>query len=209
MAGWCQLAVLVMLSATFSIGGQSGPAEGTRFPAFDSIGALIKDSAHGLSPARLDLDVQVMVWAPTAMVPVPFLRLTHTPGGDLEANGFAWWLRSSGVALSEWPSNTRCSTPGQGTPVCVAKLDLGGSIDWGDLLADIFASRACSLSLGSGPISVTADAGDLIVRVYEPGTDRCEEYSCNAPRGDSRAGARQAARVMDVLERALAAARRR
>ena len=171
--------------------------------------ALTKESAHGLSPARLDLDVQVMVWAPTAMVPVPFLRLSHTPGGDLKATGFAWWLRSSGVAPGEWPSNARCSTPGQGTPVCVAKVDLGGSIDWGDLLADIFASRACSLSLRSGPISVTTDAGDLVVRMYEPGTDRYEEYSCNAPRGGSRAGARQAARVIEVLGRALAAARGR
>jgi hypothetical protein len=55
---------------------------------------------------------------------------------------------------------------------------------------------------------VTADAGDLIVRLYEPGTDRYEEYMCNAPQRASKPGARQAAQVMDVLEEAAAAARR-
>jgi hypothetical protein len=93
--------VFVLLSATFSPDGQSRSAARTRFPVFDSVVALTKESGQELSPARPDLDVRVMVWAPTALVPVPFLRMTHTPGGDLEASGFAWWLRSSDVAPTD------------------------------------------------------------------------------------------------------------
>ena len=93
---------------------------------------------------------------------------------------------------------------GDASSVCVAKIDAVQTIDWGEVLADIFASRACSLSLRSGPVAITTDAGDLVVRVYEPGANRYEEYLCNAPRHDSRAGARQASEVMDVLQKAIA-----
>jgi len=149
-----------------------------------------------------------MVWAPTALMPVPFLRLAHTQGGDLQADVFVWWSHAAYVPDDRLPQNRRCRAPGQSSPVCVAKIDVAGSVDWGHQLANIFASRACSLSLHSGPVRVVADAGDLVVRVYEAGTDRYEEYSCNAPRGDTSAGARQAAEVMDVLEKAVTAARR-
>jgi hypothetical protein len=42
--------------------------------------------------------------------------------------------------------------------------------------------------------------------LYEPGTDRYEEYMCNAPYGAP--SVRQAAQVMDVLQKAATAARR-
>jgi hypothetical protein len=204
MTGRTLLGVLILLSTTSWLKGQSRPATRTR--AFDNVIALAKASAQEPSPVRLDLDVQVLVWAPTALVPVPFLRLTHTPGNDLQANVLVWWLQSSAVGPG-LPLDRRCGAPGQDTPVCVAQIEVAGSVDWGEVLANIFASRACSLWF-SGPLSVTADAGDLVVRVYEPGTDRYEEYMCNAPHGASGAGARHAAQVMDVLQKAATAARR-
>lgn len=204
MPGRTLVGVLMLLSATSSLDGQSRPEGRSRIPAFDSVVALIHDSTLEPASGRLDLDVQVMIWGPTALLPVPFLRLTHTPGRDIQAQLFAWWLHPASVPPDRLPSERRCSVSGQNTPVCVAKVESVGGVDWGELLAGIFASRACSLWL-SGPLSVTADAGDLVVRVRERGNDRYEEYVCNAPRGSSRPGARQAAQVMDVLEKAVAA----
>jgi hypothetical protein len=195
------------MTATSSLDGQLPPESRSRLAAFDNLVALTNDSTLEPSSGRLDVDVQIMVWAPTALVPVPFLRLTHTPGRDIEASLFAWWLHPAGVPPDTLPPDRRCSTSAQNTPVCVARVQSIGSVDWGELLAATFASRACSLWL-SGPVSAMADAGDLVVRVREPGDDRYEEYVCNGPRGASRPGARQAAQVMDVLEKAVAAARR-
>lgn len=208
MSSWRLLGVLFLLSASSWLDGQSQPAGRSRFPAFDNVIALTRESTEEPSSVQLDLDVRVMVWAPTALRPVPFLRLTHTPGRDLQANVFVWWLRSAGVEPGRLPPGKRCGAPAQDTPVCVAKIDVVGSVDWGELLANIFASRACSLWF-SGPLSVTADAGDLVVRVYEPGTDRYDEYMCNAPHLSSGAGARHAATVMKVLEKLEIAARQR
>jgi hypothetical protein len=202
------LGVLILLTATSWLHGQSRPAGRTLFPAFDNVIALAKESTQGPSPVQLDLDVQVLVWAPTALLPAPFLRLTHAPGGDLQANMFVWWLQPAGVPSDRLPPNRRCGMPDQASPVCLAKIEVVGSVDWGELLANIFASRACSLSLRSGPVSVTTDAGDLVVRVYEANTDRYEEFKCNAPQGASRAGAYQGAQVMEVLQKAATAARR-
>lgn len=207
MPGRTLVGVAILLGATASLDGQSQHEGRSRVTAFDGVVALINDSTPEPSSGRLDLDVQVMVWAPTALLPFHFLRLTHTPGRDIQAQLFVWWLHPAGVPPDRLPADRRCSASAQNTPVCVAKVEGGGGVDWGELLAGIFASRACSLWL-SGPLSVTADAGDLVVRVRETGNDRYEEYVCNAPRGASRPGARQAAQVMDVLEKAVAAARR-
>ena len=64
MPSWTLCGVLILLTGTSLLTGQSRPVGENRFPAFDSVVALTTDSAQEPSPARLDLDVQVMVWAP-------------------------------------------------------------------------------------------------------------------------------------------------
>lgn len=199
--------VLIVLSATW-LNAQSRPSGASRTTPFDSVLELVADATQETAPSGLDLDVRVMIWAPTALLPVSFLRLTHTPGGELQPNLFVWWLQPAGVPPDRLPQNRRCSAPGRDTPVCVASIEAVDRVDWGAVLANIFASRACSISFGEH-VSVTMDAGDLAVRVYEAGTERYQEYKCNAPRGSARAGASQAAQVMDVLDKAAVATRQR
>jgi hypothetical protein len=206
IGGSVLLGALLLLTALPASGGQSRPAD-VRTPqsAFDSVVALTEQPTQEGPTGKLDLDVQVMIWAPTALLPVPFLRLTHTPGRDIQSDVSVWWLHPASVPADRLPTDRRCSAPAQRTPVCVANIEVAG-VDWGAVLVDVFASRACSLWY-AGPLRVVADAGDLVVRVYEPGTGRYEEFMCNAPAGDSRPGAGQAARVMDVLSKAALAAR--
>jgi hypothetical protein len=203
------LIVLLLVNATAWLGGEFQAPPGTRFSAFDKVVALVGEQWKHPTPERLDLDVEVLVWAPTALLPVPFVRLSHTPGEDLQAELFVWWLHPANVEAGRLPPDRRCSVPEQDT-VCVAKIDVVEGIAWGELLADVFASRACARWLSSEPMTVVGDAGDLVVRVHERTASRYDEYVCNAPHVfTSRPGARQAARVMDVLAAAAAAARRR
>jgi hypothetical protein len=62
----------------------------------------MEPSRPGEPPVQFDLDVQVMVWAPTALLPVSLLSLTPTAGGGLgcaNPNGAAATRRKS-VELS-------------------------------------------------------------------------------------------------------------
>ena len=165
--------------------------------AFEAADALVRGSINGSpkgAPAvPLDLDVSVAVWSPMALGPVPFLRLTHTVGGDLTGDLYAWWMAPVGSQLP----NRICTPRDEGVQVCVAKVGVAKPVDWKSLLVDVVAARVCSMQLTSGPIAVTTDAGDLVVRLSSEG--KTETYLCNAPRYDGRAGAAEAARVMDVL----------
>ena len=83
--------------------------------------------------------------------------------------------------------------------MCVAEIGISEPVDWGSMLVDIVAARVCSMRLTQGGVGVTYDAGDLDVRMDSAGVS--EAYWCNAPRNSLRAGAREAARVMDVMEK--------
>lgn len=198
MIRWTTWFLLFVLSTVPSLEAQSVSSLRNRKSAFDNVLGLVKEVRQP-EPLALDLDVAAMIWAPTALLPVPFLRLIRFPGGDLSADVFVWWLHPADVDSSRLPQNRRCSKPGQGTAVCVARVDVTEQPDWSQLLVEIVGSRVCDFVLSSGPLTVTADAGDLDVRVYRRGR-QFEEYSCNAPRGNARPGAREAAHVMDVLE---------
>jgi hypothetical protein len=195
-----------VLSTTVSFEAQStSPASGKGW--FDNLLVLVKGLDEQPPVLPFDLDVNVAVWAPTALQPVPFLRLTHVPGGDdMKADFYVWWMPPANVHPQVLPRNPHCSPSSQGSTVCIAKVEILDKIDWSAILVDIAATRVCAFAL-TGTVTIGFDAGDLEVRMYSK--DQREEYSCNAPRGSARAGAREAARVMDVLEKLAIEARSR
>jgi hypothetical protein len=182
-----------LLSSTICLAAQSPT------PAFEAADALVHGADSEPRSVSLDLDVSVAIWAPTRSVPNPFLRITHVPGADLTADLYVWWMPPGGIAPSKLTRDPQCRPPSQGVRVCIARIGVSQQIDWGSLLVDIVAARVCSMRLTSAGVGMAFDTGDLDVRMYSTG--KSEAYSCNAPRGSARAGAREAARVMDVLEK--------
>jgi hypothetical protein len=189
---------LIVLSSAMCLTAQSPTSLGGG-PAFEAADALIRSTDPTPRPVPLDLDVSVAIWAPTALWPSPFLRLTHAPGTELTGDLYVWWRPPADIEPSKLPRDPKCRPPSEGAPVCIAKVAVSERIDWGALFVDIVAARVCSMTLTSGDFGMMFDAGDLDVRIYSAGTS--DTYWCNAPRNSFRAGAREAARVMDVLEK--------
>jgi hypothetical protein len=174
--------------------------------AFDSVVKVLPDVNRELSEPPA-LDVQLMVWAPTALGSAPFLRLTRSRSGDIRSTVLLWWLLPPNIPTSRLPSTPRCVTSGA-APLCVEDVRVVGNPDWEALLSDIFAARECDFSHVSGSVAVGVDAGDIFVRIQRQDEPGYEAFSCNAPRGQSRPGTQAASRVMDELDAITSDARR-
>lgn len=198
--------VLVLLSAAICLAAQ--PLKGrSESDAFEAAAALVRGVDKGSPQAPLDLDVSVAVSRDGLMSqPRPFLRLTHALGADLTGDLYLWGGSLRGSPYLR-PQDVICTPPGEYSPICVARLGISEQVDWQSLLVDVFAARACSMNLTSMPPAIVSDAGDLWVRMSVAG--KVETYWCNAPGGGSRAGDREATRVMDVMGKVANAALRR
>lgn len=169
----------------------------------------IRREASPVGDIPRTIDIKVAVHARGGQLPVPMLTLTHSYGQDIEPDLFVWWVVSPYLPESEFPQRRRCTQPGPGA-VCVASIPITRSVDWPQLLVDVYASRVCTLRLDSSTVfSLMTHTVDLRVSIQEFRPAPAQQaFSCVEPRGSTRAGAAEATRTMDLLTQLADDARR-
>ena len=161
---------------------------------FPSLGSGLQSS----SPS----EIRVLNWAPTAMIPMSGLRLVQS-GAEIRVQLIVAWHADVSPSVRQ-PGVTAHCDPGSPATACVELVDVSHlrppfSASWNALFDALLEMGPCEDP--NGPITVTSDAGDLVMRLVTGSGAR--KYFCNAPRYKRTPAGRQAAALLDYLDESL------
>jgi hypothetical protein len=158
------------------------------------------------------VDIRILNWTPTAMIPMSALRLVQSSSG-IRAQLVVVWHADVSPNIREPDVNARCDPDNPRWCVEVFEppvLKPPGHEDWAGIVRQLQVVEACDgaeVNMLDSPgriagIQVTlvllTDAGDFVMRASDSSGTR--EYFCNAPRIRQNPAGRLTAALLDYLD---------
>jgi quercetin dioxygenase-like cupin family protein len=170
-------------------------------------------SSESPSPA---VDIRILNWTPTAMIPMSALRLVESSSG-IRAQLMVVWHADVSPNIREPGVDARCD-PDNPRDSCVEVfeppvLKPPGNEDWAGIVGQLQVIEACDapeVEVADSPGQIAgmhatfvfvSDAGDFVMRASDSSGSR--EYFCNAPRIRQNPAGRLTAALLDYLDESL------